>query len=490
MRSTANPKENNPTHPVLVVDDNSDVMAIISSTLERAGFNNIKSCPDERDVMGILEKQEMEIILLDLTMPHISGEDLLADIRRNYPDTPVIMATGTNDAATVVRCMKKGAYDYITKPFDKELFIAAVQRAIEFRNLTRQNARLFKNLLSDFPANAEFFSDIITCDRRMYSLFKYCEATAPGNEPVLITGETGTGKELMARAFHAASNRKGEFVAVNVAGVDDHVFSDTLFGHEKGAFTGADRQRSGFINKAARGTLFLDEIGELSESSQIKLLRVIQEKEFFPLGSDRPVSTDARIIIATHKDLEQMQEQGAFRQDLFFRLRTHHLEIPPLRKRPDDIPLLLEHFLEQASREFNKKKPAYPPELIQLLKVHQFSGNVRELRAMVYDAVARHTAKTLSTETFKRYIFPQSQTSDANGMDTPQSENIFDDLKTLPTLKTAAQALVDEAMLRAGNNQKIAAAMLGISPSALNKRLKQREEKFDSPHVDLAIVGR
>ena len=392
-----------------------------------------------------------------------------------YPDIPVIMVTGLSDTPTVVRCIKKGAYDYITKPFDKDLLTAAVKRALDYRDLMRQNTRLSNNLLSESPLHTEFFEGIITNDLKMKSLFRYCEATAPGKEPVLITGETGTGKELMARAFHMASRCKGEFVAVNVAGLDDQVFSDTLFGHEKGAFTGADKPRQGFINKAAGGTLFLDEIGELSEQSQIKLLRVIQEREFTPLGSDRPIPTDARIIIATHKNLDELQNQGQFRQDLYFRLRTHHVEIPPLRDRTSDIPLLVEYFIQQAAHDFNKKKPTYPPELIQLLKVHAFPGNIRELRAMIYDAVARHTSRTLSTEAFKKFIFPANRSP--NNLQSISYDKLFASQEVLPTLKIAADALIDEAMLRSGNNQKIAAAMLGISPPALNKRLKLREKQ-------------
>ena len=477
------PRNMVPQFPILIVDDQRISQSVISAALGKEGYGNHICCLDERGVMDILGHQSVEIILLDMVMPHISGENLLPQIRSGYPDIPVIMVTSLSDTPTVVRCMKKGAYDYITKPFDNDLLIAAVKRAVDYRDLTRQNARLSNNLLSESPIHTEFFKDIITNDRKMKSLFRYCEATAPGKEPVLITGETGTGKELMARAFHAASRCKGEFVAVNVAGVDDQVFSDTLFGHEKGAFTGAETSRRGLISKAADGTLFLDEIGELSEQLQLKLLRVIQEKEFTPLGSDRPVPTSARMIIATHKNLDQLQHQGRFRQDLYFRLRTHHVEIPPLRERREDIPLLLEYFVEQAAREFKKKKPAYPPELIQLLKVHSFPGNVRELRAMIYDAIARHTAKTLSTETFKKFIFPshRSQYDRKTGL----FGSLFAAQDVLPTLKIAAEALIDEAMQRSGNNQKIAAAMLGISPPALSKRLKLRaKQQSDSTTVE------
>jgi DNA-binding NtrC family response regulator len=465
-----------PANPILIVDDQRTIQVIIAKMLKKAGYDHVVSCTDERNAVNILENQDIEIILLDVIMPYISGEELLMEIRKKVPEIPVVMVTSQNDTATVVRCMRNGAYDYITKPIDEDLLVAAIERAIQFRELERQNLRLRNNLLAVSPSNKAFFEHIITGSSKMIALFKYCEAVAPGKEPVLITGETGTGKELMARAFHAASQRKGPFVAVNVAGVDDHAFSDTLFGHEKGAFTGADRPRHGFINKAQGGTLFLDEIGDLSEGSQIKLLRVIQENEFFALGSDRPIPTDARIIVATHKNLALLQESQRFRKDLFFRLRTHHMEIPPLRERREDIGLLLDNFMEEAAKQFDKAKPTYPKELIQLLKVHDFPGNVRELRAMVFDAVARHTSKVLSTEVFSKYIFPANRKPQAN--ESLEKEKYFNDLETLPTLKAAAEALIDEAMHRAGSNQKIAAAMLGITPPALNKRLKQRAEKL------------
>lgn len=465
----------NPAHAILIIDDQRTALAFLSKMLNKAGCEQIITCSDERRAIDILNTERIELVLLDLVMPHISGEDLLVKIRKKYIEIPVIMTTSQDDTATIVRCMQKGAYDYITKPVEQDLLFAAVQRALKFRALERQNAALCNNLLADAPENEAFFADFITQSPKVISLFKYCEAIAPGKEPVLITGETGTGKELMARAFHAASGRKGPFIAVNVAGVDDHVFSDTLFGHEKGAYTGADSARRGFINKAQEGTLFLDEIGDLSEPSQIKLLRMIQENEYYPLGADRPVSTNARIIVATHKSVQWLQEGDRFRQDLFFRLRTHHMAIPPLRERLEDIALLVEHFMTQASEEFGKPKPTYPKELIQLLKVYAFPGNIRELRAMVYDAVARHSSKVLSIDAFKKYIFSPGQASQSN--DSSKEPNYFDNVVALPTLKASAEALIDEALRRSGNNQRIAAAMLGITPPALSKRLKQRSVK-------------
>ena len=468
-------KNHNPAHSILIIDDQRTALVFLSKILKQAGYEQIITCADERQALGILKNEDIDIILLDLVMPHISGEDLLVEITKSHGSIPVIMTTSQDDTATIVRCMRKGAYDYITKPVEKDLLTATVQRAIKYRELQIQNAALCNNLLSDAPANQAIFSDFITRSPKVISLFKYCEAIAPGKEPVLITGETGTGKELMARAFHAASDRKGPFIAVNVAGVDDHVFSDTLFGHEKGAFTGAEKLRHGFIRKAQEGTLFLDEIGDLSEPSQIKLLRMLQENEYYPLGADRPVNTNARVIVATHKGVQWLQEGNGFRQDLYFRLRTHHMAIPPLRERLEDIDLLVAHFMEQASREFDKPVPTYPKELVALLKVYAFPGNIRELRAMVYDAVARHSSKVLSTEAFNKYIFsPDKVKKDTGAHIKPR---YFEEVVTLPTLKASADELIDEALRRSDNNQRIAAAMLGITPPALSKRLKQRSEQ-------------
>jgi len=313
----------------------------------------------------------------------------------------------------------------------------------------------------------------------MHSIFRYIEAIAPTTLPVLITGETGTGKELIARAVHNASGRKGDFVAVNVGGLDDTLFSDTLFGHEKGAFTGADTRRAGLIGKASGGTLFLDEIGELRPETQVKLLRLIEDHSYYPVGSDMLAVSDARIVVATNAVIDPNAAQSKLRKDLYFRLKSHHVHIPPLRKRKEDIPLLLEYFIEKAASELGKNIPTTPPELAILLNTYEFPGNVREVKGMVYDAISRHSAGILSMNSFKEHIFKNSSAQSSEEPDTSSQQQVCRKVlfsEALPTLKETEQQLVDEALKRSQGNQSIAAQMLGITRSALNKRLNRSND--------------
>jgi DNA-binding NtrC family response regulator len=463
-----------PQLPVMLVDDEKQALDSFEMVLRSARMSHFVRCQDSREVMPYLSRQEVEVILLDLWMPHLSGEDLLQAIRNEFPEVPVIVITGANEVETAVKCMKLGAFDYMVKPVEKSRLVGGVIRAIELRELQRENKLLKAHVLSDKLEYPEAFSEIITCSRGMRSIFQYIEAISASPRPLLITGETGVGKELVARAVHTISGRKGGFIPVNVAGLDDNVFADTLFGHKKGAFTGADHARNGLLEQASEGTIFLDEIGDLSATSQVKLLRLLQDGEFFPLGSDVAKRSDARIVVATNQDLEERQVSGAFRKDLYYRLYDHHIHIPPLRDRKEDLPLLLEHFLNKASESLGKKKPTPPPELITLLSNHNFPGNVRELESMIFDAVSNHRSGKLSMDLFKRHIFREEQPI------VTDSEQCLDEVdvpisfsQKLPTLKQAERFLVAEAMRRAEGNQSIAAMSLGISRQALNKRLKK-----------------
>ncbi|MCP4352785.1 MAG: sigma-54-dependent Fis family transcriptional regulator [Desulfobacterales bacterium] len=330
----------------------------------------------------------------------------------------------------------------------------------------------------------EIFSEIITAHPSILSIFRYIESVANTSQPILITGETGVGKALIFKAIHLASTRKGNFVVVNVAGLDDHMFTDTLFGHVRGAFTGADRARPGMVEQAKGGTLVLDEIGDMSHESQVKLLRLLEEREYQPLGKDKPIYSDAAIVSATHRDLWALQKVGKFRKDLNFRLRTHHIHIPPLRERMEDIPLLTEHFVRHAAEVFNKKQPDLSDECFSLLKTYHFPGNVRELKSVIFDAVGRETSNILSPETIKLCIIQRQKDRASDGAEMkeqkPKETGYMAFPEKLPTIKQWTQSLVDEALRRADGNQSAAARMLGISQPAMNKRIKKNKASDSS----------
>lgn len=463
-----------PHFGVLLVDDEPAWLRSLSLTLERsAGISNISTCQDSRQVLEMLEGQEIGLVLLDLTMPNLAGDELLAMIAEQYPQIAVIVISGMNQIESAVRCIKLGAFDYFVKTVEEDRLVSGVLRAIRMLELERQNREMSSRMLSGELRHPEAFAGIVTTDRAMHAIFSYIEAVALSAEPLLIMGESGVGKELIAKAVHSLSGCRGHLVAVNVAGLDDMVFADTLFGHTRGAFTGADQPRRGMIEEAAEGTLFLDEIGDLSIPSQVKLLRLLQEGEYFPLGSDRPKRLKARVVVATHQDLSQKQAAGSFRRDLYYRLCTHMVHVPPLRERTGDLPPLLDHFLEAAARALGKKKPTPPRELLQLLATYHFPGNIRELKAMVFNAVSVHRDRVLSMDTFLTTI-GRPDTKPSHDALKGAEQNLYAGLERLPTFGEAAELLVEEAMSRAKGNQTIAARLLGISQPALSKRLKLR----------------
>lgn len=465
--------EYNPVSPILIVDDDLEDLNSQKLLLFSIGFNNIKLCSDSRDVNEFLKDNNVSVILLDLQMPHRSGKEVLKDVKENYPDIPIIMVTGSDDVETAIQCMKLGAYDFFLKPIKTEVFEPAVKRAIEIRALQQENERLRTRILNQKIKSNDAFAEIITDNKQMYSIFQYVEVISISNEPVLINGECGVGKESIARAVHSLSGREGEFVAVNIAGLDDTLFSDVLFGHKKGAFTGADKARKGLVEKAYGGTLFLDEIGDLSFASQVKLLRLLQEKEYCPLGSDTPVRSNVHIVAATNKDLKQMAADKEFRNDLYYRLAIHSINIPPLRERMDDLILLTDFFIEDAAAKYNKKKPELSGEIIDLLNHYAFPGNIRQLRSIIFDAVCRSEKNKLSLEAVKSRL-----TEDAAGaareIPAGHIQNNSPSILfpgRLPTIKETREVLIKEALVRSHNKKNLAANMLGISRQALSEWL-------------------
>ncbi len=460
-----------PEFPVLLVDDEEQVLSSASKVLKSTGINNLLLCQDSREVMPLLAETEVEAILLDISMPHLSGDVLLGEIRETFPQIPVIIVTASDDIEIAVRCMKAGAFDYMVKAVEPSRLISGLRRAIEMRQLSRRYSDLRERMLADEIRHPAAFSKIVSQNRRMQANFVFIEAIAPTAETVLITGETGAGKELFAEAVHTISGRKGPLVRVNAAGLDDTMFADTIFGHSRGAYTGANESRKGLAQQAEGGTLFLDEIGDLSAASQIKLLRLIETHEYYPLGSDLVRTTTARFVLATQRNMKEQVKTGVFRNDLYYRLQTHEIRIPPLRERKDDLPLLLGHFLDEASRELSRKKLAVPTELLTLLETYDFPGNVRELRSMIFNAVSRQKEKMLSLKPFR-----EATSRDNLELPIKSESNSINFPERLPTIKDITESLIEEALLRAKGNQAIAAGLLGITPQALSKRLSRKQE--------------
>jgi DNA-binding NtrC family response regulator len=463
--------------PVLLVDDEAQLLHSASLALRTSGIGAVKTLEDSRQVMPLLAEQTIGVLVLDLAMPHVSGQVLLEQVAATYPDLPIILMTATNDLDTAVQCMQAGAIDYLVKPVEKNRLVSSIKRALEIRALRAELLSLKERFLADTLRHPEAFAEIITQSKAMQAIFRYLEAIGTSPQPVLITGETGTGKELIARALHRLSGRAGELVSVNVAGLDDTMFSDTLFGHAKGAYTGADRVREGLVNTAGEGTLFLDEIGDLTAASQVKLLRLLQDGSYYPLGADRPRQSRARVIVATNCDVVKAMAAGTFRRDLYYRLHTHHLQLPTLRARIEDLPLLVNHFLKKAAQALDKPTPPVPVALYQLLRAYRFPGNVRELEGMVFDALARHEGGTLSLQSLRRAVSGDAELEEpVPAADDAHAPIVACFPEKLPTLEQAEQSLIDEALRRADGNQGVAAGMLGLSRQALNKRLARRRD--------------
>lgn len=467
-----------PLAPILLVDDEAAWLRGMSLVLARSlGVNNHLLCSDSREALGLLASREVSLVILDVTMPYLTGEELLQKIREEYPQIPVIMLTGRNQVDIAVRCTRLGAFDYFIKTDEEERLISGVRRALEQALLQQENRRLQALLLQQSSEERDAFRSFDTISPKMDAIFRYIDAISVSAEPVLISGESGTGKELIAQAIHQLSRPKGPLVAINVAGLDDQVFADTLFGHLRGAYTGAQEVRKGMIEEAAGGVLFLDEIGDLSSLSQIKLLRLLQEGEYFPLGSDQPRKVKARLVFATNLDLEAEQSKGRFRKDLYYRLSAHRIALPPLRERREDLAIMLPRMLQDAADAMGKKVPTPPRELLPLLQNYSFPGNIRELRSMVYDAVSRHRGGVLSLNSFKEHLQRGGVALASESAGKTIDSDLFSG-RPLPTIKEAIAELIAEALKRSDGNQSLAARMLGISPPALCKRLKgsQSEE--------------
>jgi len=456
---------------ILIVDDDPEVLKVVQYFLETKGFNKFFLVKDSRVVIPLLKEKEICLILLDLVMPHIMGTELLPILKKEFPHIPIIVLTGSENLKDAISCVNLEIFEYLIKPVSISRLLSSVDKALRIYLLQKELSSLRDNIFTEHQKRSSNFSKIITRSNKMQAVFEYAEHASKTRQPILVTGESGVGKELIAIAIHELSEVKGNFVSVNVAGIDDFMFTDTLFGHIKGAFTGADENREGLIYKARGGTLFLDEIGDLSQPSQIKLLRYLEEKKYYQIGSDILLESDVRIIVSTNKDLQILKDTGGFRKDLYYRMSSHHIKIPPLCDRIEDIPLLLNHFIKEAAESSGKEKPVPSPELLTLLPKLSFPGNIREFQGQVYAAVARHESGPLNVQHFQAF----NDKSIVKPLPSTRCERIAAAfLDGFPTMREIEEYMITKAMEISRGNKSAAASLLGITRQALNKRKKSR----------------
>jgi two-component system response regulator PilR (NtrC family) len=368
---------------ILIVDDEQSLREVLSIMLKRAGYT-VTSASDGEEAIEFIHKEIFDLVITDLRMPKIDGMELLKAVKSVSPETVVLIITAFATADSAVEAMKQGAYDYLTKPFQVDEVQLIIRNALEKRRLTTENMLLKREM-----ASQSSFAQLVGQSDAMQKVFDVVRKVADSKSNVLICGESGTGKELVARAIHYNSARSSHpFVAVNCSAVPETLLESELFGHMKGSFTGAISNKAGLFEIANGGTIFLDEIGDTTPTIQVKLLRVIQEREFRRVGGSQDIKVDVRIVAATNKDLEKAVADGSFREDLYYRLDVIPIRLPPLRMRTGDIPLLVNHFLERFSKEGGKPKPVIGPDAMHVLLGHEWRGNVRELENLIERVVA------------------------------------------------------------------------------------------------------
>lgn len=378
---------------ILVVDDDRNLAELVRMRLESTNYEVITAL-NEEDAIKAVQSQVFDLSIVDLQLVHKDGISLMEEFHLILPEMPVIILTAYGSIESAVEAMKRGAYSYLTKPFEPQDLLFQIERALENRRLTFEIERL-KGLLEE----RYDFTNIVARSEKMKRVLEMVSQIAKTESTVYIHGESGTGKELIAKAIYLASERKNKpFVAINCAALPETLMESELFGHEKGAFTGAIRSTKGLFTQAHEGTLFLDEIGDMPLSIQAKLLRALQERQFYPVGSEKPLEVDVRVIIATQKDLEGYVKQGLFREDLFYRIHVIPIHLPPLRERKEDIPPLVEHFLKKFSQQMKKDVKGLTPQAMQKLMLYEWPGNVRELENTAEYAVAMTQQDTITED--------------------------------------------------------------------------------------------
>ena len=446
---------------ILIVDDEKHYPMIIGEVLSEEGYRPF-TASSGMEALDILNTQFIDLVLSDVKMPGMSGIDLLESIKEIKPDLPVIIMTAFGSVEKAVEAMHKGAYTFILKPFENEALIAHIAKALSIYKIVQEN-----QLLKDAVRSRYQFDNIIGKSKPMQELYEIIKKVAPTSASILIEGESGTGKELVARSIHYNSSRKNcPLVAVNCSAFAESLLESELFGHEKGAFTGAANLKKGRFELADKGTLFLDEIGELPMPLQVKLLRVLQEKTVERVGGTSPIPVDFRLIAATNKTLEDEVKKGNFREDLYYRLNVVKAVMPPLRERQEDIPLLISHFIEKYTKGLETAVNGTQKEAIQVLCEYPWKGNVRELENVIERAVILSSGPQIS----RADLPPQIRES---GKTTLQLDGIPEGVGLAETLAAVEKRMIIRAMEMSGNVQTKAAQILGIGKSGLNQKLKK-----------------
>ena len=449
--------------PILVVDDDEGLLLSMKATLVSSGMPDPAIVSDGRRVMGLVRKHRFHLVLLDLMMPHLSGMEILQELKEEFPAIECVMVTAMEDVSSAVNAMKFGAYDYMVKPVSSEKLVIVINRALERYDLRHELALFQKSQTFSDLKNPAAFEGMVAKDEAMALVFHQAEAVAPTHYNVLITGESGTGKEMLARILHTLSSRsKGPFVAVNVGAFSKTLLEDDLFGHSRGAYTGALTDKKGFFESAKGGTLFLDEITELEPALQGKLLRVIQERMLYRLGSTEARNVDVRIITATNRDIDEEVRKERFRGDVFYRLNTCHIHIPPLRERKKDILPLARHFLKIHATRNQKEIDSLAPDLANFLLNYPFPGNVRELENIIASAVLWE----------KESVLTLSSASDLTSL----SGSALTENEKLLTLAKVQEQHMKRILELTGGNRTQAAKILGIGLRTLQRKLKLFEK--------------
>lgn len=445
---------------IIVIDDDLDFLEILKGHLLNSGFQNIRTEDNSRIVASLFEEgKNFDIALIDMTMPEIDGLNLLEIIKEISPRTECIMVTAVNEARVAVECLKKGAYDYLVKPVSREDLIFSMKRVLEKKQLM-DILDIGKSRTLPRLKNAEPFNPIVTQSPKVIRILKEAELHAGSDVPLLITGESGTGKELLAWAIHKASLRfRFPFTPVNMASLTGNLFEAEFFGHTKGAFTGAEGSRRGYLEYTQHGTLFLDEIGNLASELQGKLLRVLQDGEYFKLGASSRQKADVRFIAATNEDLEKLMAKKAFRKDLYYRIRGGWLHLPPLRERKEDIPLLADKFL----KEYAGNKSRIDEDAACLLMEYDYPGNIRELRSILQSAVNLAQGKPLSADVLPGHLKQQKTLFKCS---VPSTSG-----EILPLFEIEKSHIIKVYELT-GRNKSQAARRLGIGLNTLRRKLR------------------